>query len=46
MSVKHSINFSKSLTPSVCNKMEIDPIPNELEDLTCLETNLKYLKNN
>ena len=24
--------------------MEIDPIPNELEDLTCLETNLKYLK--
>ena len=34
----------KNLIPcqAVCNKMEIDPAPNELKDLKCLEKKLMF----
>ena len=36
--VKYAINFFRKMQyHDVCNKMEIDPIPNEFKDLKCLE---------
>ena len=41
-------HLSKNVIPcqAVCNIMEIDPIPNELKDLKCLEKILISKSNN